>query len=318
MKKAGWVFVAVIIITLMGGMIYKTLNSKDGYIRTEFLFDTECSVRIYGKNAEKVATEVFDELEKINHSTNMYSTSSEVSVINNSLAGVEIEVSPEIIKMLKVADEISNETEGAFDLTVASVTEIWDFKGQNPSVPKEKEIAERRERINYKDIIINEEKNTIVKAYSETKIDLGGIAKGYAADAIAEILKRNDVKGAIIDLGGNVVCVGENPNAKDGLWKVGIQVPFRPTGEYEEIVKLKEGAVVTSGIYQRYFEEDGKIYHHIINPKTGYPTEKDYSSVTIVSDSALVADCLATACFVIGEEKGSALAEKYDADIFYQ
>ena len=314
----GWIFALIIIITLMGGMIYKTLSSNDGYIRTEFLFDTECSVRIYGKNAEKIAAEVFDELEKINQSTNMYSTSSEVSKINNSPAGVEVKVSSGIIKMLKVAREISHETDGAFDLTVAAVTQIWNFKGQNPSVPKEEEIAELKERINYKDIVINEEKNTVIKAYSETKIDLGGIAKGYAADAIAEILKRSKAEGAIIDLGGNVVCVGKNPNAKDGEWKVGVQLPFRPTGEYEEIVKLEEGAVVTSGTYQRYFEADGEIYHHIINPKTGYPAEAEYSSVTIVSDSALVADCLATACFVIGEEKGVALAKKYSANIFYQ
>ncbi len=318
MKKAGWMFAAVIIITLIGGMIYKTLSNNSGYVRTEFLFDTECSVRIYGKGAEKIAAEMFDELEKINQSTNMYSASSEVSIINNSPAGVETKVSPAIIKMLKVAREISNETEGAFDLTVAAVTEIWNFKGQNPSVPDDEDISKLRKRINYKDIIINEEKNTIVKAYSETKIDLGGIAKGYAADAAAEILKRNGAEGAIIDLGGNVVCVGENPNAKDGEWKVGIQVPFRPTGEYDEVVKLKEGAVVTSGTYQRYFETDGRLYHHIINPATGYPAEAEYSSVTIVSDSALVADCLATACFVMGEEEGMALAKKYNADVFYQ
>ncbi len=318
MKKGGWIFAAVIIITLIGGMIYNTKKNDAGYRRTEFLFDTECSVQIYGGNAEKIADEIFAKLESVNKKTNLYSENSEVAIINNSLADVEIEVSPEVIKMLKTAQEISMETDGAFDLTVASVTQLWDFKSDNPKVPEPEKISEMRERINYNDIKIDEKKNTVTKARKETKIDLGGVAKGYAADVAAEMLRKCQVKGAIIDLGGNVACVGENPRAKDGKWRVGVQVPFKPTGEYEKIFEINDGAVVTSGTYQRYFELNGEVYHHIINPETGYPIEAKYSSVTVVSKRALLADCLATACFVLDEEKGKELAQKYDVEVLYQ
>lgn len=318
MKKGGWIFVAVIIITLIGGLIYNAKKNDIGYLRTEFLFDTECSVQIYGDNAENIADEVFGELDKINQKTNMYSQNSEVALINNSSKDVEIEVSPEIIKMLKEAQKISEETDGAFDLTVAAVTKLWNFKADSPELPDMEKISAMREEINYKNIKINEEESTVTKKESETKIDLGGIAKGYAADVAAEILKRRQVTGAIVDLGGNVVCVGENPKAKDKKWRVGVQVPFKPTGEFEKVFELSDGAVVTSGTYQRYFELDGKVYHHIINPKTGYPAEAEYSSITVVSDSALLADCLATACFILGEEKGKELAAKYGAEALYQ
>ena len=121
-----------------------------------------------------------------------------------------------------------------------------------------------------------------------------------------------------MDLGGNITVMGSNPNTKDGRWRIGMQKPYSPTGEFDEVLEVATGAVVTSGTYQRYFERDGIRYHHIIDPHTGYPADRDYSSVTVVAESGLYADCLATACFVLGRDAGEILAEKFGAEIYFR
>ena len=145
---------------------------------------------------------------------------------------------------------------------------------------------------------------------------MGGAAKGYACDAAIKVLEKYNICG-VVDLGGNIGCTGKNPDSENGLWRIGLQTPFEPTGTFEEKIELDSGSVVTSGNYQRYFEQDGKIYHHILDPKTGYPKTASYNAVSVKAENSLLADLISTAAFVLGEEDGRALAEKYGAEIYF-
>lgn len=316
MKKAKWIFAAVLIVTLFAGLFYRYSARSRGFEKTEFLFDTQCTVTAYGTDAQKAVDAVFDRLAEIHHITNYYSKDSQVTKINNAAANTEIFVGDELTDIFLAALEVGNLSQGAFDITVAPVTELWNFSGGG-NVPMHNEIQQRLALVG-QDGLQYDGKSKVTKAADGIKIDLGGVAKGYAGDVAIEVLKGYDISGAVVDLGGNITCFGKNPNSKDGKWRIGLQKPFAPAGEYDDVIELEEGAVVTSGTYQRYFEKDEKRYHHIIDPKTGYPADREYDSVTIVADSSLYADCLATACYILGEDKGKALTDKYSAVIYFR
>lgn len=309
-------FTAVVVLTVIFSLWHGGTRGR-GYSGTKFLFDTECSVTAYGHGAKEAVAAAFDRLAEVHEATNMYSEKSDVYRINNASAGEEIKVEPCTAEILETARKVAEDSEGAFDITIAAVTELWDFKSENPSPPCESDIKEALTHVGYTELTVVGEKCIAVKKSNETKVDLGGAAKGYAGDEVMRIMREYGVDAAIADLGGNVICMGRNPNSKDGKWRIGIQTPFAPTGEYAETVEIEGGAVVTSGTYQRYFEFNGRRYHHIIDPSTGYPAEHDYSGVTVVCEKSCLADCLATACFAAGRDKGKALAEKYGAEILF-
>jgi len=315
MKNSKWIFVLVLIVTIFAGLFYRYNIKNNGFEKTEFLFDTQCTITAYGKDAKTAVNAAFDCLAEIHNTTNYYSENSQVTKINNAAAGDEIFIGEEMKKILTATLDVSGSSYGAFDITIAPIMELWNFS-DGGNVPKHQEIQQRLALVGA-DKLSYDGKSKLTKTADGVKIDLGGAAKGYAGDVAIEILKGYNVSGAVVDLGGNITCFGKNPNNKNGKWRIGLQKPFAPAGEYNDVIEIEEGAVVTSGIYQRYFENEGKRYHHIINPQTGYPADMDYSSVTIVADSSLYADCLATACYILGKDKGKDLADKYSAEIYF-
>lgn len=317
-KKIRPLILAVIVLTLALSLWHQSGGSESSYTDREFLFDTECTITAYGKNAEEAVKAAFERLEEVHSLTDMYSESSDVYRINTAAANESVEISPSTADILDTALRISEASDGAFDITVAAVTKLWDFKSEAPKPPHESAVCEALSHVGLNNLILDSEKLTVTKTDSKTEIDLGGAAKGYAGDEALRVMKELGIEAAIADLGGNVTCMGSNPKSKDGKWRVGIQVPFAPTGEYDDIVETSGGAIVTSGTYQRSFEYCGKLYHHIIDPKTGFPAAADYSSVTVICDSSRLADCLATACFVMGRENGNALAAQYGARIIFK
>lgn len=316
MKKAKWIFVAVLTVTLFAGLLYRYNTKNKGYERTEFLFDTQCTITAYGKDAKVAVDAAFDRIKEIHSITNFYSASSQITEINNGAAETEIPVGKELSEILAAALDVGNTSSGAFDITIAPVTGLWNFSGSG-RVPSDDEIQQSLKLVGM-DKLRYDGKAILIKSADGVKIDLGGAAKGYAGDVAINVLKEYNVTGAIVDLGGNITCFGKNPNNTNGKWRIGLQKPFAPAGEYEDVIEISGGAVVTSGIYQRYFEKDGNFYHHIIDPKTGYPAQAEYSSVTIVADSSLYADCIATACYILGEDKSKELADKYLAEIYFR
>lgn len=317
MKRLKIVFSTIILATLILGLFFRAGGTDKKYESTEFLFDTYCTITAYSKNAETAVNAAFDEISRIHRLTDFFDENSDISRINKTKASKPIKVDPIVMEILEKALEIGEASGGAFDVTLAPVSMLWKFDEGEPVPPTAEQIKKALAIVENGGIEIDAESLTVTKLSDETKLDLGGIAKGYAGDSAARVLREMGVKAAIVDLGGNITCLGENPNSKDGKWRIGLQKPFAPIGEYSETVELAEASVVTSGTYQRYFEYSGERYHHIIDPLTGQPSKQDFDSVTIVGNSSMEADCLATAVYVLGREKGAALAEKYGVKIYF-
>lgn len=274
---------------------------------TDTLFDTVISVQIF----DSVDEDVLKGCEKLcKKYDSMFSNKIEDSEISriNSAGGNPVEVSKETIKLIKKGIYYSEMSDGAFDITIAPVSSLWDFKAETPSVPSPEAIAEAVSHVNYENIIIRD--NTVKLADPQAGIDLGAIAKGYIADRIKDYLEEEGVRHAMINLGGNVLAMGSKLDGSD--YNIGVQKPFDETGEPITSVKISDKSVVTSGIYQRYFKADGKIYHHILDPNTGYPCENNLYSVTILTDSSLTADALSTTCFLLGYDRGMKLINQLD------
>ncbi|NLA72402.1 MAG: FAD:protein FMN transferase [Clostridiales bacterium] len=271
--------------------------------KTFFAMNTLMDITIYGTDkelSEKLFTLCHDE---ITRQENLFSISidgSDISKINKS-SGNAVTVSKETANLIEKSKSLSKETDGAFDITVYPLVKLWGFYGANFSVPDEKEIRKTLPFIGYENIkLINSE----ITLNKNMGLDLGAIAKGYLGDALKEILIENGALSAIISLGGNITLVGEKHGGKP--WSVAVRSPF---SESEFICTLSVSgnkSVVTSGGYERFFEKDGKTYHHIIDTKTGEPALSDLASVTIIGEDGAVCDALSTALFVMGKEKALA------------
>lgn len=270
-----------------------------------FVLDTVVNFSIWNGSQEilnKVVAMCYDY-------ENMLSKSiegSDVYKLNHS-EGKPIKVSSDTVYLLKKSVEYSEMSGGYFDATIFPVKELWDFKAENPKIPDGSAIKAQLAKVDYKNIVIDGNNVTLKNG---AQIDFGGIAKGYIADKISEYLKSQGVERAIINLGGNVLMLGNK--APETLWTVGIQHPDKDRNESLATVKVEDKSIVTSGIYERYFKVDGKVYHHLLNPFTGKPADNGIQSVTIISDKSVDGDVLSTTCFVLGLEKGMALVESLD------
>ena len=309
-------FLILIICLLLTGC---NIMAKSSYTETQFLLDTVCTIKAGGENSKEAVALAFEKIREVQSVADFYDDASTISKFNKAKKNEPVALDPHTEEIIKTALEVSQKSEGAFDITIASVKELWDFKGENPSPPDIKLIEERLPLVGWQKLILDTENHTLTKTEDNVKIDLGGAAKGYATDVAVEVLKNAGAEWGILDLGGNIAVFGTNPNRKDGSWQVGIQKPYENSGQYSQTVSLSGcGAVVTSGVYQRYFTYEGANYHHSLNPVTGLPADVETESVSIKGDSALVADCLSTACLVLGREKGEALAKSYNTEIIFE
>ena len=225
----------------------------------------------------------------------------------NHAGGQPVEVSNETLEILDVARQVSERSGGMFDVTIAPVSTMWDFTSGAAVVPDADAIAEAATLVDYTKVKTDDGLVTLPEGMM---IDLGGIAKGYIADAVKGYLAERGVESAVLSFGGNIVTIGLKPDGSP--WKVGIQDIDKPTGEYMLVSLNYGGSTVTSGIYERGFESGGVYYHHILDPNTGWPVQNELASVTIFSDSSMWGDALATAAFSLGTEAGTRLIEGID------
>ena len=274
---------------------------------TDSLFDTVISVQIYDSDDESLIDNCKEICTKYDDMFSNTKNDSEISKINNA-NGQAVEVSDDTISLLKTAIHYGDISNGKFDITISPVSSLWDFQSEDPGIPDDTDIQSALTHVNYKNIQING--NQVSLTDSEAAIDLGGIAKGYIADQLKDYLESQGVEHAMINLGGNVLAIGKKPDGSD--YNIGIQKPFDTTGDPITSVKIADQSVVTSGDYQRYFKKNGKIYHHILNPSTGYPYDNGLSSVTIITDSSVNADALSTTCFALGLDDGMKLVNSTD------
>lgn len=305
-KKIGFFFLLMLIIIPQMGC-----SGEEPVYRSSFYFNTPCTITIYEMESEaagELITEAFSICADLESKLSKTVEGSDVSCINES-KGQPTKVSGETIEVLKKGLYYSALSEGVFDITVGRLTELWDFQEER-KVPEEAEIRAGIDTVGYENLMIEEPFVTLTRP--EAKIDIGGIGKGYAADQITAFLKANGVEKAIINFGGNIVTMGEK--AEGVPWEVGLDKPFSDRSEIVGTMKTVDQTVVTSGVYERFFEENGVLYHHILNPETGKPVESNLDSVTIVGPAGTSADCdaLSTICFLLGEEKGKALLESME------
>lgn len=306
--------ILLLAVTLTGCTIPSDNVSRNqaDYIRsTEFKLNTVVTITIYDSDNENLLTECMNLCDKYEKIFSRTRTDSELYKLNHrELSPVPdtentYEISEDLASLLSIGLSYSQKSNGAFDIAIAPLTDLWDFTAEEPSVPNGREIQEALSRCGWKGVTISGQKITL--ASPDTEFDLGGIAKGYIADRIKEYLLSRNVNSATINLGGNVLCIGAKPDGSP--FNIGIQKPFADRNETAAVMEITDKSVVSSGIYERFFEKDGKLYHHILNPSTGYPYENDLIAVTIISDNSVDGDALSTTCFALGYEKGMDYAQ---------
>lgn len=280
--------------------------------KTDFLMDTVMTVKIYDNGNEELIEKIFNRIEEIEEKMSVTIESSDVNMINKNAGVKPVEVDNETYQVLQKSIEYAEMSNGHYDPTVGPLVEIWDIKSGETvrdNIPTIDEIEENKKLVDYKKLQLLDNNKVYLKE-KDMKINLGSIVKGYAADEVKKILSQNGVKGAIIDLGGNVFAYG---NKEEDPWKIGVQDPREATGIKLGILKIEDKSIVSSGNYERYFMYNNTRYHHILNPETGYPAENKLMGVTIVSNKSIDGDALSTTMFVLGLEKGKNMAETLDS-----
>lgn len=302
------IVIGVLIIVIATYVVNKNKKENEETIVREFYgLGTIIRLRVDGKNGERAIQEAIDRLNVIENKMSVFKEFSEVSMINKN-AGVSSQgVSTDTYFVIKKAVEYSRLSEGTFDPTIKPIVSLWRIGSDNPRIPSKSEITNNLKLVNYEDIILNEKSHSIGLKNAKQAIDVGGIAKGYAADEVKKVFENYKIKSALIDLGGNIYALGTKPDKT--LWNVGIQNPSDTRGEHIGVISVENKSVVTSGNYERYFTKEEKIYHHIIDPKTGYPSESEVISSTIISDHSIDGDGLSTGVYIMGIEKSIKLIE---------
>jgi thiamine biosynthesis lipoprotein len=274
------------------------------------MLGTVCTITIYDHPSEEAFSAAFDRIREIENHMSLHTDSSEIALVNANAGKEAVQVSPDTFAVIGKALEIARLSEGAFDPTIAPLVQAWDIGGENARRPPDEEIAALLPLVDYTKVILEPETREVYLPVEGMALDLGGIAKGYAADEVKQILLDHGVDKAIVNLGGNVLTLGRKVD--ESLWRIGIQDPDDGRGAYVMIVELDDTSLVTSGPYERFLELEGEIYHHILDTTTGFPVESDFTSVSIITQSSFLADALSTSVYALGYEKGMDLINSLD------
>lgn len=302
------------IVCLPNKLVLTITDSNTQSVAEGFYFDTYIKITIYNNSSDKLCREALEICSKYETICSRTNPESELYKLNHRLTSAldgdydypHYQISDELYDMIKIGLYYSEVSGDCFNIAIAPVSEQWDFKKSDPSIPDSSSISDALQYTNSSDIILNDD-GTISFKSENNMIDLGGMAKGYIADKIKDHLTNNGVDSAIISLGGNILCIGDKSGTP---FTIGIQKPFEPSGTYITTVTATDSSVVTSGIYERYFKKDDIIYHHIIDSKTGYPINNDIYGITVKTKKSIDGDCLSTWLFSLGTEKALEYADK--------
>jgi thiamine biosynthesis lipoprotein len=273
--------------------------------KSTFLLDTLVTVTLYGTEDEALIDGCFDLCREYEEIFSRTDENSELYKLNHT---GEMTVSQPLQELLETALYYCRLSDGAFDITLGAISEMYGFSSDSPRVPSQQELDAALAHVGYENITLDG--SAVTLGDRQAVIDLGAIAKGYIADRLAEYLLANGQESAIISLGGNILCVGGKPDGSD--FTVGLQYPFQDMTKTIAAVKVSGMSVVTSGIYERSFEQDGVLYHHILDPKTGLPCQNNLLAVSILSESSVDGDALSTVCFLLGLDRGLELINSID------
>ena len=292
-------------------------DSHEPISSTAIKLNTAVTVTIYDSQDRNLLTECMNLCDKYEKIFSRTASDSELYKLNHRqlipVNGTEdtYQVSDSLAELIQKGLYYSDLSDGAFDIAIEPLTSLWDFTAEDPQIPEDSLIQNALSKCDYHNISVGgKDNNEITLKTDDTAIELGAIAKGYIADRLKDYLVSRNVKSAIINLGGNVLCIGEKPD--NSAFKIGIQKPFADRSETIAVMDIRDKSVVSSGIYERCFEQDGTLYHHLLNPETGYPYDNGLIAVTIISDKSVDGDALSTTCFALGLEDGMKLAESLD------
>ena len=274
------------------------------------MLGTVCRITIYDKPTEEAFSAAFSRIREIEQKMSLHSETSEIAKINAASGREAVQVSEETFRVIDKALQIAHLSEGAFDITIGPLVKAWGIGGDDARRPSDEELALLLPLIDYTMVELDHQARTVYLPKTGMALDLGGIAKGYAADEAARVLRSFGIERAIINLGGNVLTMGTKQDGS--LWRIGIQDPESSRGEYAMIVQLDDTSLVTSGPYERFLLLDGEFYHHILDTKTGLPIDSDFTSVSIITKNSMLADALSTSVYALGLDKGMKLLNELD------
>ncbi len=286
------------VLVLLG--IFSGCASRSPVRVSFFAMDTLCAVTAYGTEASRAAELAEREMLRLDAMFSRMKETSPVSELNRRADGEATAVPEELFDLIGKATLFSERTNGAFDITVAPLMDLWNFKSESPRVPGRGEIEALLPLVGWKEIECDPSERTVRFRVAGMKIDLGGIAKGYASVRLAELMREAGVESALLSLGGNIAAIGKKPDGTP--WQIGVQDPRNPQGILGTL-SAADAYLITSGDYQRFFTADGTRYHHILDPQTGYPAQKGLVSATIISADGTAADAVSTALIVLGTDE---------------
>ncbi len=299
-KTAVWMLAALLILSLLPGC-----QAKAGALsRTDYLLDTVVTLTLYGAKEEDLDA-AFQEIRRLSDLFDAYAPFSDLGWLQAAAGQKPVSVSPETMELLLFAQDMYEKTAGYLDVTVGPLIDLWDIKSGG-YYPTDQELSAALGLLGMDDLILDESSGTAYLARPGMRVDLGALAKGYIADKVKALLLERGVKSGVLDLGRNILLMGEKPG--NVPFSIGIQSP-NDDGALLRVLALRDRSLVTSGTYERYFDYEGRRYHHVLDPFTGFPADTGLSAVTILSDNSLWGDALSTACLLLGLEDGLALVD---------
>lgn len=298
MKHAIHIVLLILTIFILSGC------SQKPYQSTEQIMGTIVSQSIYGRDAQAAGIEASGKIRELESVLSFHLKTGDIAKLNSNAGIEDVPVRKETLFLLEKSLHYSEITGGSFNILVGPLVKRWNVTAADADVPSPAEIRKLLPLIHYKDLIVNETKGTARLLKKGQMADLGGIAKGYASDEVLAIYRKHGIQKAIIDIGGNIGLLGSSPEGKP--WRVGVQSPGKERGEYAAILSLTDCSLSTSGAYERFFKKNGKIYHHIIDPATGYPADSGLLSASIIAPMSVDSDALSK-IFVMGADRGIAL-----------
>lgn len=299
------------IILAIGLVSCSKIETNEQLSRTELFMGTVVKITLYDHASEELLNDVFDYISEVEDLVSINKEGTEIVQLNENAGIKGVKLSDFCYDIIKVALDYSKLSDGGYDITIGPLVKLWSIGLPEAKVPSSDEIKSVIKKIDYTKVKMDDLNNEVFLSEKGMMLDLGSIAKGYIADKIVNMLKENEVEKAIIDLGGNIYAMGTKNEGNN--WKIGIQNPLENRGQVVGTIEVTNKSVVTTGTYERFIEEDGVKYHHILNPKTGYPYETNIAGVTIVADKSVDADALSTLVFTKGLDEGLQLVENLES-----
>lgn len=307
LNKKSLIAIILCAVIVFGIVSYDFISGRSSCEKTSVAMGTVVMVNLFGFGAKNDLDKIETEINGLENSVLSWrKEGSDVYRINKG-SGTQVSVSPDTVKIIGQCIDISDDCGGVFDITIGNVTKLWDFGGDHQRLPSDDEIKTALGSVGYKNVSISGNAVQIKKGQS---LDLGAVGKGFVCDKIKELLDKGRTKSAVVSVGGSLLIYGNR------TFSVGI---INPDNDKQSMgtLKLKDTCVSTSGNYEKYFEQDGKRYHHILNATTGYPATSEFKSVTVVCESGLISDALSTVCYIAGYRKSVEILKKFDAEAVF-